>query len=88
MRGRCAGRGARYFLILGVDSRTTSAWTVDYTDMAIFCADGTVTPLYNGQQISITPSYGGATSLSASVVSDTFLGRQVHYYLGDHLGTT
>ena len=70
------------------DTGTTGNWSVDYTDMAILSTDGTVTPVFNGQQVSIVPAYGGATNLSASVVTDASLGQQARFYLDDHLGTT
>ncbi len=62
-------------------------WYMDFADIAVVHADGSVTPIFAGQQISLNPVFGNGTNFSGAVVTDN-LDQPAHYYIDDHLGST
>ena len=66
-------------------------WTVDFADMALVSADGSVRTLYNGGNVSVSPNNNyGMTNVQQSVATPAEPGTNgaTYYYLSDHLGTT
>lgn len=87
---RLAGGTLTALLLLG-DQNSSSNWSVDFADVSIVSADGSVRTLYNQQSTpSVSLVYlGGMTNVqeATSGVPEPGSSGNVHYFVADHLGS-
>jgi RHS repeat-associated protein len=73
--------------VLGGNQTGNGTWYIDFADIAIVHADGSLTPIFNGQQVSFQPRFGVGGYNPPAVTTDN-IDQPVHYYIDDHLGST
>jgi RHS repeat-associated protein len=81
-----------YLALLGYDwTASPTSWNAYFADMAIYSANGQVTPIITQQSpaaAAATSSFGDGTSiLSSQLQAIPAASNATHFYLGDHLGT-